>query len=217
MKFPVTRISPAILGLLLATAPMSGADQAVMAAIPSRADSPSRMPVLLGLPAVRKALAITEPQAALLDVIRAEYKAKSGVVSAARLMDDELTAYADRRLARLRTRYNQRVLSVLTPEQTVKFRKMERGIDGGIFLISPSEQEFLGLTAKQKERVAEITAADGAREQAVLAKFRAGKISPLRRDLDLHRIRRSTDRSMLHLLTPAQKSLWVSNLLASKA
>jgi len=187
---------------------------ALAATIPaaSTSDSISYMPDLLNQPAVCNDLKLTPIQKVRIDAIRAEYRAKVGVVSAAGLLDTTLDSKAEKKLASYHASCNQRVLRILTPAQRIRFREIERQFQGGLFLLSPSEQNLLKLTPDQRHKVAEILSVDSAKASEVQKAFLAGKKSALRKEIDLHRIQRTTARSLLHLLTPEQKTEWLASL-----
>lgn len=187
---------------------------ALAAAIPaaSTSDSISYMPDLLNQPVVCNDLKLTPIQKVRIDAIRAEYRAKVGVVSAAGLLDTTLDIKAEKKLASYHASCNQRVLRILTPAQRIRFREIERQFQGGLFLLSPSEQNLLKLTPDQRHKSAEILSVDSAKASEVQKAFLAGKKSALRKEIDLHRIQRTTARSLLHLLTPEQKTEWLASL-----
>ena len=178
----------------------------------STPDSISYMPVLLNQPEIHKDLKISAAQDTRIDMIRAECRAKVGVLSAEGLLDPALSPGALKTLPSYQASCNRRVLAVLNPSQRVRFRQIERQFHGGLFLLSPSEQNLLKLTPDQRQKVAEIRSVDAAKAAEVQKAFLAGKKSQLRRDVDLHQIRRTTARSLLHLLTPEQQREWLSFL-----
>ena len=100
----------------------------------------------------------------------------------------------------------------MTPAQRIRCRQIERQFDGGLFLLSPSEQDILKFTPDQRHKAAEIRSFDSAKAAEVQKAFLAGKKSALRKEIDLHQIHRTTARSLLHLLTPEQKKEWLSSL-----
>ena len=178
----------------------------------STPDSISYMPVLLNQPEIHKDLKISAAQDTRIDMIRAECRAKVGVLSAEGLLDPALSPGALKTLPSYQASCNRRVLAVLNPSQRVRFRQIERQFHGGLFLLSPSEQSLLKLTPDQRHKVAEIRSVDAAKAAEVQKAFLAGKKSQLRRELDLHRIHRTTARSLLHLLTPEQQREWLASL-----
>ena len=178
----------------------------------STADSISYMPVLLNQPEIHKDLKISPVQDARINVIRAECRAKVGVLSAEGLLDPLLAPVALKNLPRYQSSCNRRVLAVLTPSQRVRFREIERQFHGGLFLLSPSEQNLLKLTPEQRHKIAEIRSVDATKAAEFQQAFREGKKTQLPREMDLHRIHRTTARSLLAVLTPEQKKVWLSSL-----
>jgi len=178
----------------------------------STADSISYMPVLLNQPQIHEDLKISPVQDARINVIRAECRAKVGVLSAEGLLDPLLAPVALKNLPRYQATCNNRVLAVLTPAQRVRFRQIERQFHGGLFLLSPSEQNLLKLTPEQRHKITEIRSVDSSKAAEVQQSFREGKKTQLRREIDLHRIHRTTARSLLAVLTPEQKKEWLDSL-----
>jgi len=185
--------------LLGASVTLPAADQ--LAAL---AESPSSMPILLGLEPVRKDLKVSSLQEALLDSLRAEYKAKVSVTAAAGLADPKIAPKCEADIKSWRVSYNQRALRILNPQQQLRLREIERQVLKGYFLNSPSEQKLLGFTPEQTKKAADIAAYDHRAAAQIQGDFHAGKISPFRKDIQLHRLQTTTARSMLHLLTPEQ-------------
>lgn len=197
----MNRKLPLIAAALLGAVTLTAADSVSLPALP---ESPSSMPVLLGLEPVRKDLGISSLQAALLDSLRAEYKAKVGVTATAGLADPKLAPKCESDLKAARVSYNKRVLRILNPSQQQRLRQIERQMLKGYFLNSPSEQKLLGFTPGQTKKASEIAAYDRQQAARIIGDFRAGKTSPFKKDIELHRLQSTTARSMLHLLTPEQ-------------
>jgi len=175
-------------------------------------DSISYLPVLLNQPAVSNDLKLSPIQKLQIDTVRAEYRAKVGIVSAAGLLDTTLDSKAGKKLAAYHVSCNKRVIGILNPAQRIRFREIERQFQGGLFLLSPSEQNLLKLTPDQRRKITEIRSFDAAKVVDVQKAFLAGKKSTLRKEIDLHQIHRTTARSLLHLLTPEQKIEWLASL-----
>jgi len=195
-----------LLALTLASVPAATIPSA------STSDSISYMPVLLNQPAVCNDLKLTPIQKVRIDAVSAEYRAKVGVVSATGLFDLSFDNSAEKKLVAYQASCNQRVINVMTPAQRIRCRQIERQFDGGLFLLSPSEQDILKFTPDQRHKVAEIRSFDSAKAAEVQKAFLAGKESALRKEIDLHQIHRTTARSLLHLLTPEQKKEWLVSL-----
>jgi hypothetical protein len=190
-----------LLAALLFTASMATASTAP--------DSPASVPVLLGLDPVRQDLKLSSLQCALLDSLRAEYKAKVGVVAAVGLADKKATPKAAADLESFRASYNRRAINVLSPVQQQRLRQIERQMLGPVILTSPSEQKLLGITPKQQQKLADIHRYDQARASEIMNDFHAGKISSFRKDLDLRRLQKTTGRSIYAQLNAEQKKQWL--------
>lgn len=195
--------------LLIASAAMplrvGAADAGGVGVLPATPDSPSSMPVLLGLEPVRRDLKVSSLQEALLDSLRAEYKAKVSVTATAGLTDPKIAAKCEADLKAWRISYNRRVLRILNEGQRERLRQIERQMLKGYFLNSPSEQKLLGFTPEQSRKATDIARYDRQQASSIMKNFHDGRISPFRKDIQLHRLQTTTARSMLHLLTPAQE------------
>jgi len=189
------------LSFLLAFACVAGAK--------SVSDSPASVPVLLGLEPVRQDLKISSLQAVLLNTLRAEYKAKVGVVAAAGLLDSKLAPKAQADLVAYRAKYNQRALDVLNPAQQQRLRQIERQMLGASLLTSTSEQKLLNLNDRQIRKIGEIHAYETTKAASINKRFNEGKINFFRKDLDLRRLQKTVGRSIYNLLTPDQRKQWL--------
>lgn len=200
------RTLPLLAATLLGAATLSAADCACRAGSSDSAlpESPSSMPVLLGLEPVRKDLKISSLQEALLDSLRAGYKAQVGVTASAGLLDPKIAPKCEADLKALRVTYNKRALRILNADQQLRLRQIERQILKGYFLNSPSEQKLLGFTPEQTKKAADIATYDRQQASRIMSDFHAGKFNAFRKDIRLHRLQSTTARSMMHLLTPAQ-------------
>lgn len=190
-----------LLTLLLASALMAGAKD-----LP---DSPASVPVLLGLEPVRQDLKLSSLQCALLDSLRAEYKAKVGVVASGGLIDSKLAPKAAADLESFRATYNRRALNVLNAGQRQRLRQIERQMLGASLLTSVSEQKLLGLNERQLRKIGEIRSYEKTKAASIMKRFNDGKINSFRKDLDLRRLQKTTGRSIYDLLTPEQRKQWL--------
>jgi len=95
-------------------------------------------------------------------VIRAESRAKIGIVSAVGLLDPSMASSSLKDLPRYQASCNSRVLSALSTSQCYRLRQIERQFHGGSFF-SPSEQSLLKLTAEQRRKADEIRSFDKAK------------------------------------------------------
>ena len=194
-----------LLTVLLASASMVGAKTSATAST----DSPASVPVLLGLEPVRQDLKLSSLQCALLDSLRAEYKAKVGVVASAGLLDSKLAPKASADLDAYRASYNRRALNVLNPAQQQRLRQIERQMLGASLLTSASEQKLLGLDDRQIRKIGEIHAYDQTKAASIMKRFHEGRINSFRKDLDLRRLQKSVGRSIYAILTPDQRKQWL--------
>jgi len=172
-------------------------------------DSPASVPVLLGLEPVRQDLKLSSLQCALLDSLRAEYKAKVGVVASGGLIDSKLAPKAAADLDSFRVTYNRRALNVLNDGQRLRLRQIERQMLGASLLTSVSEQKLLGLNERQIGKIGEIRSYEQTKAASIMQRFHEGKINSFRKDLDLRRLQKTTGRSIYDLLTPEQRKQWL--------
>jgi hypothetical protein len=192
-----------LLTVLLASASM------VDAKTIATTDSPASVPVLLGLEPVRQDLKLSSLQCALLDSLRAEYKAKVGVVASAGLLDSKLAPKASADLDAYRATYNRRALNVLNPAQQQRLRQIERQMLGATLLTSASEQKLLALDDRQIRKIGEIHAYDQTKAASIMKRFHEGRINSFRKDLDLRRLQKTVGRSIYATLTPDQRKQWL--------
>jgi len=172
-------------------------------------DSPASVPVLLGLEPVRQDLKLSSLQCALLDSLRAEYKAKVGVVAAVGLADKKATPKAAADLDSYRVTYNRRALDVLNSGQQQRLHQIERQMLGPVILTSPSEQKLLGITPKQQQKLVDIHRYDQTKAAEITSNYHAGKISSFRKDFELRRLQKTTGRSIYAQLNAEQRKQWL--------
>lgn len=173
------------------------------------ADSPASVPVLLGLEPVRQDLKLSSLQCALLDSLRADYKAKVGVVASAGLVDPKLAPKASADLDSFRLTYNLRSLNVLNTAQQQRLRQIERQMLGASLLTSPSEQKLLALNERQIRKISEIHAYEQSKASSIMKRFHEGKITSFRKDLDLRRLQKTIGRSIYTQLNADQRKQWL--------
>ncbi len=190
-----------LLVALLLTAPLASANN-----LP---DSPASVPVLLGLEPVRQDLKLSSLQCALLDSLRAEYRAKVGVVAAVGLADAKAAPKAATDLDAYRASYNRRALNVLNASQQDRLRQIERQMLGPVLLTSLSEQKLLGITTKQQQKLADIHRYDQTKAAEIMKKFHDAKISSFHKDIELHRLQKTIGRSIYAQLTDDQRKQWL--------
>ena len=182
---------------------------ALLTSATASSDSPASVPVLLGLEPVRQDLKLTTLQCALLDSLRAEYKAKVGVVAAVGLADKKAAPKAAADIASYRATYNRRALNVLSPNQQTRLGQIERQMLGATILTSVSEQKLLGLNERQVRKISEISAYEQKKAAAIMKKFNDGKSTSFSKDIDLRNLQKTIGRSIYAHLTPDQRKQWL--------
>ena len=182
---------------------------ALLTSATAASDSPASVPVLLGLEPVRQDLKLTTLQCALLDSLRAEYKAKVGVVAAVGLADKKAAPKAAADIASYRATYNRRALNVLSPTQQTRLSQIERQMLGATILTSVSEQKLLGLNERQVRKISEISAYEQMKAAAIMKKFNDGKSTSFSKDIDLRNLQKTIGRSIYAHLTPDQRKQWL--------
>ena len=182
---------------------------ALLTSATAASDSPASVPVLLGLEPVRQDLKLTTLQCALLDSLRAEYKAKVGVVAAVGMADKKAAPKASSDIASYRATDNRRALNVLSPTQQTRLRQIERQMLGATLLTSVSEQKLLGLNERQVRKIGEISAYEQKKAAAIMKKFNEGKSTPFHKNIDLRRLQKTVGRSIYAQLTEDQKKQWL--------
>jgi hypothetical protein len=182
---------------------------ALLTSATAASDSPASVPVLLGLEPVRQDLKLTTLQCALLDSLRAEYKAKVGVVAAVGLADKKAAPKAAADIASYRATYNRRALNVLSPTQQTRLSQIERQMLGATILTSVSEQKLLGLNERQVRKISEISAYEQKKAAAIMKKFNDGKSTSFSKDIDLRNLQKTIGRSIYAHLTPDQRKQWL--------
>ena len=182
---------------------------ALLTSATAASDSPASVPVLLGLEPVRQDLKLTTLQCALLDSLRAEYKAKVGVVAAVGLADKKAAPKAAADIASYRATYNRRALNVLSPTQQTRLGQIERQMLGATILTSVSEQKLLGLNERQVRKISEISAYEQKKAAAIMKKFNDGKSTSFSKDIDLRNLQKTIGRSIYAHLTPDQRKQWL--------
>ena len=183
--------------------------RALLTSATAASDSPASVPVLLGLEPVRQDLKLTTLQCALLDSLRAEYKAKVGVVAAVGLADKKAAPKAAADIASYRATYHRRALNVLSPTQQTRLGQIERQMLGATILTSVSEQKLLGLNERQVRKISEISAYEQKKAAAIMKKFNDGKSTSFSKDIDLRNLQKTIGRSIYAQLTPDQRKQWL--------
>jgi hypothetical protein len=170
------------------------------------ADHPGSLPILLGLEKVRSELKLDSLQRALLDSLRAEYKAAARKVTSTIPPTPGERAAAEKKFRQLNEHFNRRALSMLNEDQRAKLTAIERKSLGSTMVYMPSVQAKLGLTEQQKKKVEAIRRQGLLYVAKINRRFEQGKISQQQR-LQLLRSRRSAQGAqILQVLTPEQRN-----------
>jgi len=172
-------------------------------------DHPGSVAVLLGLDPVRQDLKLSSLQCTLLDSLRSEYKSRARKITAIGMDGEDAALRAGWDLRKLRKKYNERALAVLSSSQQDRLRQIERQQLKGNLLTSPSEQQLLGLSANQQQQIAAISASKSSQIAAINAKYNNSLGSSFLKDLSLHNLQNQTSRQMLAVLTDKQKESWL--------
>jgi hypothetical protein len=189
------------LAILLLLCAFASSLRATTAAV----EHPGSLPILLGVDKVRSELKLDSLQRALLDSLRAEYKAAARKITTALPPRGE-RASAERKLRQLTDRFNQRALSMLSDDQRRKLTEIERKSLGPTMVYIPSLQTKLGLTERQRKRVEGIRRHGLSYVGKVNRKFEQGKISQQQRLKLLHDRRTAQGAEILQVLTPEQRN-----------
>jgi hypothetical protein len=166
---------------------------------------PGSVPVLLSNQSVRKDLALTKPQAASLDRIRADYKSDARRVTAKSPGSAVERKAANETLQKINTRYNAAALKVLTPDQRQRLDQIGHRTLGGLMLLVPRIQQKLQLSKAQISALENLRGEGDAFVGKVNRAFEEGEIGLHERleSLRVWRIKQSA--KILRVLTPAQK------------
>jgi hypothetical protein len=168
-------------------------------------EHPGSLPILLGVDKVRAQLKLDSLQRALLDSLRAEYKAAARKLTNPMPASAQERAAAGKKLLQLNERFNQRALSMLSVDQRAKLVGIERRLLGATMVYTPSVQARLGLTEQQRQKVESIRQEGLAYVGKINRKFEAGKIGQQQRVLLLKNRRARQNAEILRTLTPEQR------------
>lgn len=172
-------------------------------------DHPGSVAVLLGLDPVRQDLKLSSLQCALLDSLRSEYKSRARKITAIGMDGEDAALRAGWDLRKLRKKYNERALAVLSSSQQDRLRQIERQQLKGNLLTSPAEQQLLGLSVQQQQKIAAISVSQSSQITAINAKYNNSMGSSFLKDLSLHNLQGQTSKQMLAVLTEKQKKSWL--------
>lgn len=178
------------------------------AAIALNKENPGSLPVLVSLEHVSKSLHLTSLQRSIIAGLRNDDRAAAIHIMDARRAGSSDLAELQIKLDHLEVSYNERLLALLNIDQRHRLREIERQVLGGTLLTAPSEQQFLGLTKQQKEKIARL--AQDANKQATIINLHAaqGKLNYHRQIIALRKSRRRYAVAMVNVLTSTQLATW---------
>lgn len=179
-----------------------------LSAMTAVVDHPGSVPVLLGLDKVRAELKLDSLQRAVLDSIRSEYKAAAHKLITSTTSEQRVAA--EKSLVALNDRYNKRALSVLNTTQRQRFAEIERQILGATVVYTPSVQDQLSLSAKQKQQIEAIRLSGRSYVSSLNRQFEDGKIGFHDRLRLLHDRRVAQGALLMKVLTPQQRATLVT-------
>lgn len=171
-------------------------------------ENPGSLPILISLDHVSKNLQLTSLQKSVILGLRTDYRAAAMKLMKTPHQTSAQLVEAQKKLEQLSVSYNQRAIDVLTPTQRYRLREIERQILGGILLVAPSEQKFLGLNEEQKQKIEKIHQDSYQKAMSINLRADQGKISYHDQILALRKNRKQHGAKMLKVLTPEQRKVW---------
>lgn len=169
------------------------------------AGHPGSLPVLLGLDSAKRELGLTKAQCSKLELIRADFKADARMVTTRTPSTAVEKTAANATVKALVARYNEKAVSVLTPQQHERLLQIERQNLGGLMLFLPAEQKQLGLSAGQIAALGKIRSDGEAYASGVTSSFERGDVTLSERLATLRNYRLKQSGKCLRVLTPAQQ------------
>ena len=168
------------------------------------------VPVLLGLDSVRKELGLTKSQCDQLDKIRSAFKSDARLITTRPPVTQVERSAANSTVKTLMTRYNDKAVAVLTPQQHARLVQIERQTLGGLMLFQPDEQKLLGLTAEQIASLGKIRSNGEAFASRVTNLFEKGDLTLQERLTTLRNYRVKESAKALRVLSPKQRKAFIS-------
>jgi Spy/CpxP family protein refolding chaperone len=202
---PVLRLL-LVASFLAVAAPLTQAATTSPAPIVLPATPPGSLAILLGVDGVRRDLNLTSLQRAVLNDIRDEYREEARAIVAKAGSGLEAKKQAQARLEKLTASYDRRALRTLNTGQRARLEQIQSQILGGYMLLSPKLQQELGLTDKQKQKIAKIWAKGQKYVSKVNGWFEKGEISFYEKLLDLRENRQDRSDDILGVLTKTQRA-----------
>lgn len=176
----------------------------------SATEHPGSVPVLLGLDSVKKELGLTKVQCSKLEKIRSDFKADARLITTRNPSTTVEKTAANTTVKALVAKYNEKAVSVLTPQQHERLLQIERQNLGGLVLFLPAEQKQLGLSAGQIAALGKIRSDGEAFASKVTSSFEKGDVTLSERLATLRNYRLKQSARCLRVLTPAQHKAFES-------
>lgn len=175
-------------------------------AAPAPSDHPGALVILAGLETVQTELGLSSAQVRRIDAIRSAYRADAREIVASAADPSTSRKEAAHALAKAGEKANKSVLALLTPAQTQRLKQIELQKLEGTMLTSPAVQKSLGLTPSQQSKIAGIQDGQLRNADRITAAFEAGRIDRQERIEQLRTLRLKASKSMLSVLTGAQRA-----------
>lgn len=147
---------------------------------------------------LRQELTLTKKQCNALDQLRADYRKEIQPFLA------QADAKAANMLDSTTQKFDKKALSILSPAQKTKLKQLEYKILGPWILHTPSVQEQLSLTNRQKQQVAHVATKMTNYTNCLNKKVAAGKMTPADRLNKLRIYRLQQGQVLEKILMPQQ-------------
>ncbi len=193
-------MKPLLLAGLLAFSPLA------LHAAPALSDHPGALVILAGLEPVQAELGLSSGQVRRIDAIRASYRADAREIVASAADPSTSRKEAANALAKAGESANKSVLALLTQAQIQRLKQIELQKLEGTMLTSPAIQKSLGLSPSQQSRIAGIQDKQLRDADRITASFEDGRIDRQERIDQLRSLRLKASKSMLSVLTEAQRT-----------
>jgi hypothetical protein len=167
---------------------------------------PGSIAILLGVDSVQKELKLNSLQRAVLNDIRNDYRDDARKVTAKVAAGKETKAEGKAEIASLTLSSERRALRSLNADQRQRLKEIEFQVLGAYMLLSGDVQKQLGLTPKQKSKIAYVWWYGERKASKINEKFEKGTISNNERLMELHDNRTYRADDMLERLTKEQRA-----------
>lgn len=173
---------------------------------PLPANPPGSAAILLGLDRVREELKITSLQRAVLNDVRSDYRDGARAIAARAAADPAAKKLARQQLEALTAKSNRRALAVLNSKQRAAFTQIERRFLGVWAILDPEVQNTLGLTDRQKAKIAHVWHHYQRHFNAVNQAYELGEITHNEKIVELYEIRYDASDDLRERLTNPQRA-----------